>query len=220
MRIHRSTLLVLAVCVGLAGCGGSESSQPVAQGASSAGVTSVKATGSGQSPANADDDAEAEEKLPIAATASPAQVVTFFLDSLRAGNQAHVAATLTKKARQETSREGLEVRPIGTPDAKYEVGTVDYVGSRKDGAHVQSIWTEIDENGASATYDVIWVLRKQEGGWRIAGMATQMGEGEPPEFLNFENPKEMLRKLQQNAEETASTEDGKSAPGRATGVNR
>ena len=194
----------------IAGCGGNGATQPVAQ-TQGKGVTSVRATESGRSPAEAEDEEVGEP--PIEATASPAEVVTFFLDSLRAGDKTNVAATLTKKARQETSREGLVVQPIGTPDAKYEVGTVEYVGSRKDGAHVQSIWTEVDESGEKATYDVIWVLRKQETGWRIAGMATQVAEGEAPEFLNFENPREMLNKIEESGAATASKDEKASKKG-------
>lgn len=140
---------------------------------------------------------------PIAVNATPQQVVATFLESLRAGDETVAAALLTDKAREETAKKDLSVQPPGTPAAKYQVGEAEYVTPNKDGAHVHSVWTESDEEGNSESYEIIWVLRQQQNGWRIAGMATQLAENTAPLFLNFEDPEEMLRKWQQASEEMA-----------------
>jgi hypothetical protein len=41
------------------------------------------------------------------------------------------------------------------------------------------------------------VLRRQPEGWRVAGMAAVLLEGQPKQFLNFEDPEDMLRKREE-----------------------
>ncbi|HTN76373.1 MAG TPA: hypothetical protein VL096_14040 [Pirellulaceae bacterium] len=137
----------------------------------------------------------------------PDAIVTSFLESLRAGNDTVAAALLTQKAREETQQKGLKVQPPGTPDMKYEIGQTEYVTEAKDGAHVGSVWTEKLEDGSTASFDVIWVLRLEPQGWRIAGMATPAGENQPPLFLNFEDPDDLLRKWQATETEMAGPAD-------------
>ena len=72
--------------------------------------------------------------------------------------------------------------------ARYEVGAVQYVTEKRDGAHVASVWEDTYADGSTEQYNVTWVLRKQENGWRIVGLATQPRPDAPEIFLNFENP--------------------------------
>jgi hypothetical protein len=124
---------------------------------------------------------------------SPSQVAAQFYEALRRGDRDAVEALLTDKTRQETAKNGLEIRPQASTTLTYEIGETDYVTEEMDGAHVGSLWTETDEHGQSMTSTVIWVLRKQANGWRIAGMATPVIEGELPLFFDFEDPENMLR---------------------------
>jgi predicted small lipoprotein YifL len=144
-----------------------------------------------------------------AGTAAPKQdapdaVVTAFLESLRVGNDALASSLLTDIAQQETQKKGLKVQPPGTPDMTYTIGQTEYVTEAKDGAHVGSVWSEKLETGEMASFEVIWVLRLQPQGWRIAGMATPVGDNSEPLFLNFENPDDLLQKWQ--ASETQMVE--------------
>lgn len=124
----------------------------------------------------------------------PDQVVAHFLEALRDGNDDVAAGLLTDKAREETAKNNLAVHPPGAPSATFEIGKVEYLSSQRSGAHVSSIWSERDpETGETVSYEIIWALRRQPDGWHIAGMATQIAEDEPPVFLNFEDPAEMLR---------------------------
>jgi hypothetical protein len=45
------------------------------------------------------------------------------------------------------------------------------------------------------------MVRREADGWRIAGMATRVFEDQPPLYLNFEDPEDMLRKQQLVAQE-------------------
>lgn len=132
--------------------------------------------------------------LPVKPDSPPEAVVGAFLDALREGDEGVAAGLLTAIAREETARHDLEVRPPGTPAASYEIGQVQLV---QGGAHVASIWSEPTPDGDRVAYEVVWVLRQQPDGWRIAGMATELVRGQPPVFLNFEDLADMFQKTEQ-----------------------
>ena len=48
---------------------------------------------------------------------------------------------------------------------------------------------------------LIWVLRREQHGWRVVGLAAIIFPGEPPLVLNFENPDEVIKKQQWAREE-------------------
>jgi hypothetical protein len=129
--------------------------------------------------------------------AGPEVVVTTFLDSLRGGDDATAEALLTQRARIETEKANLKVEPPGTPMARYQVGAVQYVTENRDGAHVASVWEDTYADGSIEQYNVTWVLRRQEDGWRIVGLATQPQPDALEIFLNFENPQDMMQKVEQ-----------------------
>ena len=79
------------------------------------------------------------------------------------------------------------------------MGKVDYINN--DGARVACTWTDLDEEGQAKTDVAIWVLRCEEGKWRVAGVAAQVFPGEAPLLLNFEDPEDMFRKQQWVREE-------------------
>jgi hypothetical protein len=145
-----------------------------------------------------------------AKTEAPDAVVSAFLESLRKGNDVLAASLLTDRARQETAKKGLKVQPPGTPDMTYQIGQTEYVSEAKDGAHVGSVWSEKRPTGETDSFEVIWVLRLEPQGWRIAGMATPVGDDNQPLFLNFEDPDDLLKKWQASepamAEETPGAE--------------
>jgi hypothetical protein len=119
-------------------------------------------------------------------------VVTVFLNALRTGDSPTVESLLTSKARQELARHQLSVDVLSTPNATYQVRPPELLPTDPNGAHVSSVWTEKFEDGEE-TYEIIWALRRQADGWRLAGMAMELIPGKM-EFLNFEDPEDMLRK--------------------------
>jgi hypothetical protein len=127
----------------------------------------------------------------LSVTATPEQVVEYFLAALQQGSDEQVTGLLTAKARTETAKHDLVVRSPGSPTAKFSVGALEMVSG---GAYVNSRWSETSREGFTHSFEIMWVLRKQGNGWRIAGMATRVAENEQPTYLNFENPQEMIRK--------------------------
>jgi hypothetical protein len=165
--------------------------------------------------------AAASSAIAVPANASPDQVVTVFLNALRAGDKATTASLLTGKAREETAKRNLDVDPQAAPDAKYVVRPAEMKNST--GAHVLSVWTERYQNErgemVEANYEIVWVLRRETEGWRLAGMATELAPGQDPQFLNFEDPEDMIRKrdeaiaaMQPPAAQTAQQPQNQSGP--------
>lgn len=138
--------------------------------------------------------------LPVADTSKPEAVVAAFLDALRDGNDEVAESLLTSIARRETQEHELTVQPPGSPSAQYEVGEVKHV---QGGVHVNSNWSEYDELGEQSTYEIVWVLRHEPIGWRVAGMATAVNPAKPPIYLNFEDVPDLLQKWQRADAELA-----------------
>ncbi len=125
----------------------------------------------------------------------PEIAVHRFLEAVKAGDDERSAQMLTSRARQKTAEYNMIVAPPGSDTASFKVGEIEMLG--EDGAHVASFWTDVDEHGEKHTDAIIWMVRKEAEGWRIAGMATRIFEDKPAMILNFEEPEEMLAKQQQ-----------------------
>lgn len=177
VRMFVYGLAVTALGALIVGCSGS-SPAPATQGKQTSGPTAAAAQ---------------QQPVAIPADAPPDQVVATFLGALRTGDKPTTAALLTTKARAETAKHQLAIDPLSAPNAKYEVLKPEYLTDNPDGAHVASSWSETYEDG-TVSYDIVWVLRREASGWRIAGMASELVPGEPPAFLNFEDPADMIKK--------------------------
>jgi hypothetical protein len=193
----RRGLLSLIVCgaIELVGCSGGDANQPTTQ--HQAGQQAVPQASAAEAAAETPGvNAIEAAKLPsvqVAATATPEQVVQTFLDAMKQGDIATKASLLTQKAREETARENFEVNPQSAANAQFEIRPAEYLPENPNGAHVTSVWTETYPDGV-IKYDVVWVLRRQAEGWRIAGMAIELVPGQPPAFLNFEDAADMAKK--------------------------
>lgn len=131
----------------------------------------------------------------------PDEAVRQFLEAVRTGDDAKAAQLLTPLARQKTAEMQIVVAPPGSPTAKFEVTEFEMVS--EDGAHVASTWSDVDEQGNRHSDQILWILRKEPEGWRVAGMATKIFEDELPIILNFEDPQDMMRKQKLAEEEMA-----------------
>lgn len=148
-------------------------------------------------PETAENSGENVEVTPIQdplalASVDPKTAVESFLAALRDGDKTLTSKLLTQKARQETRKHNLAIDPVGATGAKFEVGETIYITSEKRGAHVESHWFDVDPQGKAVSYEIVWIMRRESGGWRVAGMATELFAGEPPLVLPFENPAEMF----------------------------
>jgi hypothetical protein len=146
-----------------------------------------------------DQDNEAQEQEPSAAAVpeDAAQVVRDFLEAIKTGDETKSNDLLTPLARQKTGEMDMAVAPMGSESASFTVGDVELPEEGGgEMAHVASTWTDVDDDGQPRTDEILWVLRHEEQGWRIAGMATKVFQDAPPLLLNFEDPADMRRKQQ------------------------
>jgi len=194
--------IVSAVLLGgiaLVGCNGQTASDPAAP-------SSPNAAAGTAAPVQA---APATQAIAVPTSATPDQVVTVFLNALRSGDSPTTESLLTSKAREELAKHSMSVDVQSAPNATYQIRSAEVLADNPGGAHVSSVWTEKFDDG-DETYEIVWVLRRQSEGWRVAGMAMQLIPEQQPQFLNFENPEDMLKKkeeamamLQQPIAETA-----------------
>jgi len=124
----------------------------------------------------------------------PDQAVFRFLEAVRTGDEKMADSMLTPLARKKTQEMEMVVAPPGSATAGFEIDGVEMIAD--DGAHVSCTWSDTDETGERNSDTIIWMVRREFDGWRIAGMATTVFADQPPLFLNFEDPEDMLRKQQ------------------------
>jgi hypothetical protein len=122
----------------------------------------------------------------------PDVAVFEFLKAVQSGDDKKAADMLTKTAREKTTEMEMVVAPPGSETASFEVGEVQLLEDK--GAYVSSTWTDVDEDGQPHSDQIVWVVRNEPEGWRIAGMVTKLFDSKL--VLNFEDPQDMLRKQQ------------------------
>ncbi|MCA9103222.1 MAG: hypothetical protein KDA63_18835 [Planctomycetales bacterium] len=184
---------LIAVLTGFVGCGESPKSDV------------SKSSSSPTQQASADAAPKAKAKTVVA----PDKIVTTFLEAVRTGDEQGAAAMLTPLAIKRTAEYELTVAPTGSATAQYSVGEVEYIEG--GGAHVASTWSDLDAGGERRTDTLVWMLRQEPSGWRIAGLGTIVFPDQPPIFLNFENPEDMLEKQRLTEEEFNRRTTGETA---------
>lgn len=177
---QRHWLAVSLMCTAaLFGCG--DSSAPTTEAADSSTIEAEGAV-----------EASSSETADGDAAAGPKQALNDFLRAVKAGDDEGAAAMLTTVARQKTSEMGLNVAPPGSDTATFKINQVEMKGS--NGAYVACAWTETDAEGNQSTDEVVWVMAREEAGWRIAGMVAKVFPDMAAIVFNFENPEDMIRK--------------------------
>lgn len=183
LRNHGWLPIVTLTVIGMLGCGKSEG--PVQQSAGSPDRNAQSAASSNM-PGNRAAD-------------TPEAACREFLEAVRTGNDEKAAQMLSEVAREKAAALGRSVTPSASDTARFAIGKVKYVG--EDGAQVESTWTDADNDGQAHSDNAVWVLRREQQGWRIVGVAAMIFRGEPPLVLNFEDPDEVLKKQQWAREE-------------------
>ncbi len=181
----------LLAMLALTGCGGGAAPKvdPAKEG-------KTEATEPGEKTSQATGETETTE-LSITPQSKPDEVVVAFLEARRSGDSDATTALLTSIARTETAKHKIDVNNQAVPDLQYQVGQPKILKDNPKGAHVSSIWTEPLEDGTKASYEIVWVLRRESEGWRIAGMAAELIPGTQPQFLNFEDPADLIKKQEE-----------------------
>ena len=179
-------LLIAAAVItwGLVGCGGGTPT-PSAQAPvdSSPGTTSTSQVAASEQATQA----AAPVVLPVDVNSSPQEVVLAFLNGMRDGNSGTTAALLTRTAQEETVKHNWPVQPPGAPSATYQLGQAQYADASQTVVQVPCIWTEPDGESGTVKFEVVWNLRREEPGWRVAGFATEVVPGRPLFYFNFED---------------------------------
>jgi hypothetical protein len=123
-------------------------------------------------------------------------VVSDFLNALRRGDDVKAKSLLTKLARQKAEEQGRAVAPGANDGVKIEVDEATFPTSAHDLAHIPTRWIDQDETGKSRTDRATWICRLEPEGWRVAGFAAYVFDGEEPLLMNFENPEDMAKHQQ------------------------
>ncbi len=191
-RFGKAWIMVLMASLALVAAGCGKPAAPTPESASTPSAESRTSPPTTNAPKGA---------LETLASDTPESAVGKFLEAIRAGNDRVAETMFTDLARERIKELELQVAPRGSDTAKYEVGKAELLGD--DGARVPCKWSDIDSEGKTRVDEMTWMLRKQPEGWRVAGMAAVVLEGEDPLLLDFEEPKETLQKLERLREEIA-----------------
>ncbi len=127
----------------------------------------------------------------------PAAAVAEFLDAARSGDSKRTAMMFTEAARQLVDELQIVISPPTSDTAEFVIGKVKYFG--EDAARVACTLSDLDENSQRCSEEVIWMVRQEPEGWRIAGAATTSAEGQPSQAIDFEDRQQMaeMRQAQQ-----------------------
>ncbi len=123
-------------------------------------------------------------------------VVSDFLNALRRGDDSKAKELLTKLAHKKVDEQGRSLGHGANDGVKIEVDDATFPTPEHDIAHVPTRWTDQDETGKARTDRATWVCRLEPEGWRVAGFAAYVFEGEEPLFMNFEDPEDMAKHQQ------------------------
>ena len=156
-----------------------------------------------------------------ASATEPAKAtVTTFLEAIKRGDDTAARAMLTKVARAKTEELGISVAPPVTSSSTYTIRESEVVGDGDDIVHVSTTWTDTDADGFTTTENIIWAVRLDPEGWRVAGMATKIFDDMPPLLLNFEDPEDMIAKQEMVAQELQRRAQQSAAEGTKPGEPR
>lgn len=178
------------------GCNQSQDPEVVERNTDPAPSVAAESPTPGKSPAATSGTKRPNVKLPVKDSSEPAEVVDAFLRALKGADEEVAEALLTTRAQIESARHNLQVKPPGTPAATYKIGRAAVCEEDETEVHVETEWTEPDGDGKDSTESVIFVLRHQTNGWRVAGMAAYLNKDKEPSFLNFEDPADMFSVLE------------------------
>ena len=130
---------------------------------------------------------------PAKTYSDPQHTVNDFLVAVTTGDDQTATSLLTTKAQEEAWSNGLAISSDGFPNARFKMTETMIDPNTGIDAEVGTVWMD----GNDETYPCVWILKKEQHGWCIAGMATKFLESAPPVVLPFEDQKEMARRQQE-----------------------
>lgn len=152
--------------------------------------------GTSEGTAASQDVPDFQAQRPTKQYTDPREAVNDFLVAVTAGEDKSATAILTTAAQREAWTNGLAISGEGFPDAQFAIKDVAYLNENQE-AHVMTEWKNDSEyGGIQNTFQCVWMLRAEQHGWCIYGMATKLEMLTPPQplVLNFENQSEMQKR--------------------------
>ena len=161
------------------------------------GAESADSTAATQSTKPEADLATQTPELPQS-DATAKKVCESFLNLLAHDERLLAEQLLTRTALKVTGSAGLELESLGGPDSKVVVQDAMYATSAAKVAQVPCTVTE--KGGARQSF--LWLLRREQSGWRISGLIVDMGKSQ--ELLSFENKSDVASILASRGGSTGS----------------
>ena len=145
-----------------------------------------------------------------------ARTVYVFLDAIRTGNTEVSSSLLTPLALKRITENEMSFAPPASEMARFTVGKVEMFEADK--AAVDSVWIDVDADGAETNEPMTWALKLADGQWRISGLIAYMGADQPPIVVDFENPDQLFGAPQQKtATQQQPQQPGNPSPRQARG---
>jgi hypothetical protein len=190
----------IAAMLGQVGCNSGNKDQVAQEKGAAPLAAPTTSSGNGQPVASASSPAPQDEMIPLKSLnltnpTKPEEIVGAFLEGMRTSNAKVIESLLSTRARQEIKAKGLEISPIGSPNASFEIGKAQQIDPKDSNVMlVSSNWIEPGTPGMPGSeYEVVWALIKEVDGWRICEMAVDTHtEGEEVQVVNFENLTEVV----------------------------
>lgn len=114
------------------------------------------------------------------------KVCAEFLNALLDEDDTTLRELLTPLARMRNEDLGIPFSSSNNLNATFEMHGITLFDQH--GAYVQSTLTNTDEQGEKESVEIVWIVAKTSNGWRIAGAATTLFDGQDKTVLNFEDP--------------------------------
>lgn len=123
---------------------------------------------------------------------TPDGLVRGFMNLLQSDNALAAESLLTRISQMNTTKEELELKSIGGPTAKFNVGEIRYATSQQNVAQVDC---KVTDNGGPEAFeiDLTWIVKRQKKSWRISGVMMQIDQDATPDLLSFENIADVRR---------------------------
>lgn len=114
------------------------------------------------------------------------QVAFDFFQAVLGGDEETIRSLLTPRARQRGEEQGIPFSAARSTTATFTLDRTEYRGEQ--GAYVYSTLTDSDSGGVPSRTEIVWLVAQTPEGWRIAGAATVLFEGQEKTVLDFEDP--------------------------------
>jgi hypothetical protein len=184
----------ITVCVFVGGCAKKETpiSQSPDNGDKKSSPDNLKVTV--VSPSLADGEVSpaqtSEDELKV--DTPPDAICKMFLLAIRKQDRHDYEKLLTRVSKRNILAANLDLQLPGSDQATCSVADTTYNSHKKDIAMVKCVVHDIVD-GETKSFDFWWLLRKQNVGWRIAGMWISTGVGTERDYLSFENTEDVAK---------------------------